>query len=71
VGDIGGRGSSRGEGEGHARKAERLRKGERALDAMRESEQSPAALRALFDGALDAILVATDDRRYVDANPAA
>jgi PAS domain S-box-containing protein len=28
-------------------------------------------LRALFDGVLDAVLVATDDRQYVDANPAA
>jgi PAS domain S-box-containing protein len=28
-------------------------------------------LRALFDGTLDAVLVATDDRVYVDANPAA
>jgi len=28
-------------------------------------------LRALFDSVLDAVLVATDDREYVDANPAA
>jgi PAS domain S-box-containing protein len=37
---------------------ERLREGERRL-------------RALFDSTLDAVLVATDDRVYVDANPAA
>ena len=28
-------------------------------------------MRALFDSVLDAVLVATDDREYVDANPAA
>ena len=38
--------------------SERLREGERRL-------------RALFDSTLDAVLVATDDRVYVDANPAA
>jgi len=38
--------------------SERLREGERRL-------------RALCDSTLDAVLVATDDRVYVDANPAA
>lgn len=59
TGDVGGRG-----GAGHE---SLTREGER----LRESEQARAALRALFDSALDAILVATDDREYVDANPAA
>jgi PAS domain S-box-containing protein len=35
---------------------------------LREGERR---LRALFDSTLDAVLVATDDRAYVDANPAA
>jgi PAS domain S-box-containing protein len=46
---------------GSAREGDRLRDGEGTL----------AALRALFDGVLDAVLVATDDREYVDANSAA
>jgi len=45
------------------------------VTARREAEvalqEREAALRALFDGALDAILIADDDGRYVDANPAA
>src|SRR4051794_39479162 len=34
-------------------------------------DSSRAALRALFDAALDAIIVVDDDARVVDANPAA
>lgn len=37
-------------------------------EALQNSQQQ---LQALFDNALDAILVADDDGRYVDANPAA
>jgi PAS domain S-box-containing protein len=40
----------------------------RAEQAVRDSERK---FRALFDGALDAILIADDTGRYVDANPAA
>lgn len=40
----------------------------RAEQALRESEHQ---LRAIFDNALDAILLADDNRRYVDANRAA
>lgn len=39
-----------------------------AQDNLRQSEQ---LLRAIFDGALDAILLADDSGRYTDANPAA
>ncbi len=39
-----------------------------AQESLRQSQQ---LLRAIFDGALDAILLADDDGRYVDANPAA
>ncbi len=39
-----------------------------AIAALRESEQQ---FRAVFDGALVPILVADDEGRYVDANPAA
>ncbi|MGZ3388952.1 MAG: PAS domain S-box protein, partial [Isosphaeraceae bacterium] len=40
----------------------------RAAKILRESE---ARLRAIFDGSLDAIVVADDEGRYVDANPSA
>ena len=40
-------------------------------ERLRGGEGTLAALLALFDGVLDAVLVATDDREYVDANPAA
>ena len=40
----------------------------RAREALHESEQR---LRAVFDNVLDAILIANDDREYLDANPAA
>jgi PAS domain S-box-containing protein len=40
----------------------------RAEQALRESEQQ---LRAIFDNALDAIVLSDDNRRYVDANRAA
>ena len=40
----------------------------RAREALHESEQQ---LRAVFDNVLDAILIANDDREYLDANPAA
>ena len=59
TGDVGGGGAA--ERGSSAREREQLR----------ESEQARSALRALFDSALDAILVATDDREYVDANPSA
>ena len=36
-----------------------------------ETRQSAAHLQALFNSALDAILIANDDGEYVDANPAA
>ncbi len=39
-----------------------------AVEMLRESE---ARFRAVFDNALNAILVTDDDARYVDANPAA
>jgi PAS domain S-box-containing protein len=39
-----------------------------AQDALRRNEQ---LLRAIFEGALDAMLLADDQGRYVDANPAA
>jgi two-component system, cell cycle sensor histidine kinase and response regulator CckA len=39
-----------------------------AVDALRGSEEQ---FRALFDGALDAMLIVDDEGRYVDANPAA
>lgn len=39
-----------------------------AQDALRRSER---LMRGIFDGALDAILLADDEGRYVDANPAA
>jgi two-component system cell cycle sensor histidine kinase/response regulator CckA len=39
-----------------------------AQAALRESE---TRLRAVFDGALDAMLIIDDDGRYIDANPAA
>ena len=52
---------------GTAERAGSAREGDR----LRGGEGTPAALRALFDGVLDAVLVATDDREYVDANPAA
>ncbi|MEP6767358.1 MAG: PAS domain S-box protein [Acidobacteriota bacterium] len=35
------------------------------------SDLTPSELRAIFAGALDAILVTDDDGRYIDANPAA
>ena len=41
---------------------------ERSEIILREQEQK---LRAVFDTALDAIFISDDDRRYVDANPAA
>lgn len=40
----------------------------RAEEALRASEQ---LFRAVFDGALEALLIADDEGRYVDANPAA
>jgi two-component system cell cycle sensor histidine kinase/response regulator CckA len=40
----------------------------RAEDAMRQSESQ---FRALFENALDAVLIANDQGAYVDANPAA
>jgi PAS domain S-box-containing protein len=40
----------------------------RAEDAMRQSESQ---FRALFENALDAVLIANDEGAYVDANPAA
>ena len=40
----------------------------RMHDALKKSEQR---LKALFDNALDAILLVDDEARYVDANPAA
>jgi PAS domain S-box-containing protein len=40
----------------------------RAEDAMRQSESQ---FRALFENALDAVLIANDQGTYVDANPAA
>jgi PAS domain S-box-containing protein len=39
-----------------------------AEDALRESERR---FRAVFDGALDAMLIVNDDGRYVEVNPAA
>ena len=63
AGDVGGRGPARGAAE----RGSFVREGER----LPENEQARGALRALFDSALDAVLVATDDREYVDANPAA
>jgi PAS domain S-box-containing protein len=69
TGDISGRGPALGTAgrRGSAREGERLRERERT-PAPSDGE---GALRALFDSSLDAILVATDDREYVDANPAA
>ncbi len=63
--DIGGRGPARGS---PAQERERLRERGRTPVAPRDGE---GVLRALFDSTLDAVLVATDDREYVDANPAA
>jgi PAS domain S-box-containing protein len=39
--------------------------------AQEEHERSEQLLRAVFDGALDAMLLTDDENRYVDANPAA
>jgi two-component system cell cycle sensor histidine kinase/response regulator CckA len=39
--------------------------------AQNELRRNEMLLRAIFDGALDAMLLADDDRRFVDANPAA
>src|SRR5690349_12134132 len=39
--------------------------------AQEELRNNRALLRAVFDGSLDALLLADDDGRYVDANPAA
>jgi len=39
--------------------------------AQQKLRRSEALLRAIFDGSLDAMLLADDDGRYVDANPAA
>lgn len=63
MGDVGGQGPA----GGAANRGSSAREGEQ----LRESEQARVALRALFDGVLDAVLVATDDREYVDANSAA
>jgi PAS domain S-box-containing protein len=66
--DIGGRGPARGTAErrGSTREGEWLRERERA-----PTPDGEGALRSLFDSSLDAVLVATDEREYVDANPAA
>ena len=63
TGDVG--------GGRRAREATERGSSARDREQFRESEQARSALRALFDSALDAILVATDDREYVDANPSA
>jgi PAS domain S-box-containing protein len=39
-----------------------------AIDALRESEEQ---FRAIFDSALDAMVIVADEGRYVDVNPAA
>ncbi len=39
--------------------------------AQEKLRRSEALLRAIFDGALDAMLLAADDGAYIDANPAA
>ncbi|HEX8386607.1 MAG TPA: PAS domain S-box protein, partial [Rubricoccaceae bacterium] len=45
---------------------------EAALRGSRESlSQNEGRLKAIFEGSLDAVLLADDDGRYVDANPAA
>ena len=41
---------------------------EKAIDALRESEEQ---FRAVFDSALDAMVIVDDEGRYVDVNPAA
>ena len=39
--------------------------------AQKKSRENERLLRAVFDGALDAMLLADDEGTYVDANPAA
>ncbi|SFR57917.1 bacterio-opsin activator domain-containing protein [Halogeometricum limi] len=41
------------------------------VDAAATADAERARFRAVFDGALDALVLADDDGRYVDANPAA